>query len=293
MTDTKKPDDTTPPETEITLPETPAAKAEATRVETKILMEAPQLPAEFVSKIQNADMTNTDGLDLKEAALQHCDQINVFLRRISSIPELSETVRAINQKLSELAGAPLYEQLGAVLEEFDSLSKELIAKITDGTHGADYLLNTGDAPNTPRVDLEKAIGFLENMRPLHSAISDTGLLNKELPEREDEVQKRMKAGDTQYLARFKMQRELIEKIDRALENGEINRETARQLLFACSGQFNMAFNVVGQRAVILRERIDENDLGYNEAEKQFVLLELYWQLMGVSEGVRYLKRFYR
>lgn len=276
--------------------ETPADLSKSTTIATRkgaeALLTAPQLPAEFVEQIRKADMVNTEGRDLKEAVVQYCEQINVFLRRISSIPELSETARAISQKLKELTGAPLYEQIGAVLEEFDSLSRELIAKTTDRTHGTAYLLNSEDAPDTPRVDLEKAIDFLENMRPLHQAIHETGLMKKELYAREDEVQTRMNAGDTQYLARYKMQRELTERIDRALKAGEINHETARRILFACSGQFNMAFNVVGQRGIILRERIDENDLGYNDAERQFTLLELYWQLMGVSEGVRYLKRFY-
>lgn len=268
------------------------SKADEVRVQAEVLLEAPKLPPEFVDQLMEADMRDAEGKDLKKAALLMCSNIDMLLERISRIPELNESAQILKLKLQRITGMPLYEQIECVLEELSDLAELVIKKTTHPERGTSYLQNTQDGLGTPRVDLEYAMRTLEKMRPLHEELRSLGD-TEQYQERSAEVQRRMDAGDTQLMARFKMQKNLEGQITHALEQGEITEETARLILFATSGQMNMGFNTVGQVGNQLSIRLDEDDLGESQAERQTYLLNIYWQLLAVTEGVRFLQRFYR
>lgn len=271
----------------------PSSKVDETREDTKATLTAPQLPTQYVDRIEEADMVDTNGVDRKEEALQFCENANAFLARISSISELSESAQAIKDKLRTLTGESLYEQIGAILEELDTMAAELIKEGTDPAHGAQYLENTADGPGTPRVDIEGIMLRYEVLRPLHKQIASEHISDY-VTTHERSISKDMGEKDvTQLVLRYMRQKALERKIDAALEKGEIDEKTATEILKASTGQMNMAFNPFGQLRGAIMDHDYENVLGENEAEKRFLILDLYSQFLAVTEGFRYLQRFYK
>jgi hypothetical protein len=263
-----------------------------TREGTEGLLAAPQLPAEFINRIKLTKMISLSGEDLKGTLLDYCEEINETLAKIHRIPELSEAVRGITEKLKNNTGETLYAQISDILEEMNRLTQVVTDKATNLKSGSDYIQNTEDGPGTPRVDLEAALLILQKTRPLYNEVNKLGLASH-IQERDQEVQNRMDYnGNTQFVVRYKMLRDLEDEITGALERGEINDATSHLILKATSGQMNMAFNVVGQRGAPFYQRIDEDDLGANDAERQLTILDIYWHLLGTAEGFKFIQKFF-
>jgi len=281
---------TTPRDQQNTLPETPQAKLVAIRESTEGALTAPQLPDELIRRINESDMTDTEGHDLKDAALGFCRNINVLLAVIHRVPELSEASQKLQATLIQMTGRALHEQIGLALEEITRLTQVVTSKATHSEGGAQYLEDTRDDIGTARVDLENAVKALEQLRELNARLPNVSQFKEYL---EKEVLRRMnEEGKTQFMARYEIQRLLEETIDAALRNNKIDTETGQRTLEATSAQMNMAYNVVGQAGNPLYLRMDEDDLGYNQVERVSYLLNIYTQLLGAIEGLTFLKRFF-
>lgn len=130
---------------------------------------------------------------------------------------------------------------------------------------------------------EELINFL--LTPATAIREQTeGLLTA--PQLPDELIRRIKMTDVTPASGEDLKGTLLDYCS------EINEATSHLILKATSGQMNMGFNVVGQRGAPLSVRIDEEDLGANEAERQLTILDIYWHLLGTVEGFKFIKRFY-
>jgi|GEM_PF-3718421 len=296
MTDQKKPT----PSIEAfdrrcdTIPETPQALAHSIRIESRSLIETPQLPPAFIERIQASDFVDTEGKDRKTEALAMCTNINLLFRLISQIPELSESARAITEQLRTMTGDPLHQQIKEMMVRVEGAMKVVTDRVVHPETGADYLLDTRDGEGTPRVDMEKALRIMASGAEMKTALVTQLGLKGFVKESQDSALKEMgKLKKTEYAIWIQRQRAMEEVINQALERNEINEVTAQLVLKAVTTQMIIASNsLAGQRLLDLSSRIDKDDLGYNEAERIDYLLATYWQLLGGMQGFRFLKKFF-
>lgn len=267
-----------------------SSEVKISRKKVERALAALRLPGLLLNRLQQMDWTDAKGQDLKQKGMDYCREIDTLLARIHSLPELTDDTEAAKKGVRKLGGDKLYEDIKRSLETTGRAIQAIIRRST-GYWSYDYLLNTTDTPHAPRNDMEAIIELFHEMRPLDVQIRRCGPSDL-IDEYGEKTVAAMNETKSHYIGRCRIQREIEERLTRALEDATSAEEIVRLTLTATSSQMELSYNVVAQGGSQLRLHIDDYDLGDNEAEKRLLLLDVYRKILGAMEGIQFIGRFY-